>query len=434
MADDVAKPLQDELALARWSLRFARPETEANYRAWHARQAMPFMRVTYLSTIFLALPGMLIGTRFAAPQVFLPVEAWVLLVLGPIAVGGFFCTWREWMVRWHGPISAFSNAFIGGSLVFILFFGIHRPDLATLATLASGFFAFGALRMHPGQALVSVLPYYALTEIVLAVSHPEDLVPYSCATLVTLGGGLIVAWTLDRTSRESYRQRRIIEEQQKTIERERDRADEVLYNVLPAAIADKLKLDPARIAEHFHEVTVLFGDIAGFTPMSAEMSPQDLVATLDEVFTAFDDIAQRHGLEKIKTIGDAYMAVGGAPTPRADHAQAVARMALEMRDLVAQKRFFGTRQLRMRIGIHTGPAVAGVIGRKKFIYDLWGDTVNTASRMESHGAPGEIQLTDATRAALGEGWMFEERGVSEIKGKGPMRTWWLKGLALQTVT
>jgi class 3 adenylate cyclase len=430
MADDVAKPLQDELALARRSLRFARPETEANYRAWHARQAMPFMRVTYLSTIFLVLPGMLIGTRSAAPQVFLPVAAWVLLVLAPIAVGGFFCTWREWMVRWHGPVSAFSNAFIGGSIVFILFFAVHRPDLATMSTIAAAFFAFGALRMHPGQALLSVLPYYALTEIVLAVSRPADLVPYSCGTLITLGGGLIAAWTLDRTSRESYRQRRIIEEQQKTIERERDRADEVLYNVLPAAIADKLKLDPTRIAEHFHEVTVLFGDIAGFTPMSAEMSPQDLVATLDEVFTAFDDIAQRHGLEKIKTIGDAYMAVGGAPTPRADHAQAVARMALEMRDLVAQKRFLGARQLRMRIGIHTGPAVAGVIGRKKFIYDLWGDTVNTASRMESHGAPGEIQLTDATRAALGEGWMFEERGVSEIKGKGPMRTWWLKGVAV----
>jgi class 3 adenylate cyclase len=429
MADDLAKPLRDELALARWSLRFARPETEAGYRAWHARQAMPFMRVTYLATIVLVFPATLIGTFFTRPQVFLPVAAWVLLALAPIAVGGFFSTYREWMVRWNGPVSAFSNAFIGGSIVFILFFAIDRPDLATMATIACAFFAFGALRMHPGQALFSALPYFSLTEIMLAVSRPADLVPYSCATLVTVGGGLIVAWTLDRTSRESYRQRRIIEEQQKTIERERDRADDLLYNVLPAAIADRLKRDPARIAEHFDEVTVLFGDIAGFTPMSAEMSPQELVATLDEVFTAFDDIAQRHGLEKIKTIGDAYMAVGGAPTPRADHAQAVARMALEMRDLVAQRRFLGTRQLRMRIGIHTGPAVAGVIGRKKFIYDLWGDTVNTASRMESHGAPGEIQVTDATRAALGEEWVFEERGVSEIKGKGPMLTWWLKGVA-----
>jgi adenylate cyclase len=313
--------------------------------------------------------------------------------------------------------------------VFLLFYPVGRPDIATLATVASAFFAFGALRMHPEQALLAALPYMVLDEVLVARLSPADLVPYSCANVVVLGGGLILAWTLDRVSRDSYRQRRIIDAQQRVIERERDRADSLLCNVLPAAIADRLKKDPARIAEHFDEVTVLFGDIAGFTPMSAEVSPQDLVAALDEVFTAFDDIAQRHGLEKIKTIGDAYMAVGGVPTPRADHAQAVAQMALEMRDVVAKRRFFGTRQLRMRIGIHTGPAVAGVIGRKKLAYDLWGDTVNTASRMESHGAPGEIQLSDATRAALGDGWVCEERGVSEIKGKGPMRTWWLKGLA-----
>ncbi len=430
LADDKAELGQDEFALDRWSLRFARPETEADYRTWHARQAMPFMRVTWLLTIFVAYPAMLLGTRFAAPEAFARVAAWVLIVLTPIAVAGLLTTHREWQVRWNGPISAFSNAFIGGSLVFILFFVVRRPDVATMTMIVCAFVAFGILRMHPRVALLSVLPYFLLTEITLGVHSPAtDFVPYSCAVLVTLGGGLIVAWTLDRTLRDSYRKQRVIEAQQKTIERERDRADDLLYNVLPATIAERLKQDPTRIAEHFDEVTVLFGDIAGFTPLSAEMSPQDLVAALDEVFTAFDDIAQRHGLEKIKTIGDAYMAVGGVPTPREDHAQAVARMALEMRDLVAERRFFGTRQLRMRIGIHTGPAVAGVIGRKKFIYDLWGDTVNTASRMESHGAPGEIQMTDATRAALGEGWVLEERGVSEIKGKGPMRTWWLKGLS-----
>ena len=172
---------------------------------------------------------------------------------------------------------------------------------------------------------------------------------------------------------------------------------------------------------------MLFGDIAGFTPLSAEIPPQDLVAALDEVFTAFDDIAQRHGLEKIKTIGDAYMAVGGVPVARPDHAQAVARMALEMRELVLARRFFGSRQLRMRIGIHTGPAVAGVIGRKKFIYDLWGDTVNTASRMESHGVPGRVHVTEATYQALVGGFVLEERGVVEIKGKGEMKTYLVIG-------
>jgi class 3 adenylate cyclase len=428
MADD-DESFRDDLALARWSLRFARRETEAEYRTLHAREALPFTRITYVSTIVLAFPAILIATRVAAPKALGPVAAWVLVVLAPVAVAGIAATYRERMVRWIGLISAFSNSFIASSLVFLLFYPVGRPDMATIATVAAAFFAFGSLRMHPEHALLAALPYVALDEILVARLRPADLAPYSCANMVVLGGGLILAWTLDRVSRESYRQRRVIEAQQRVIERERDRADNLLCNVLPAAIADRLKRTPGRIAEHFDEVTVLFGDIAGFTPMSAEVSAQDLVAALDEVFTAFDDIAQRHGLEKIKTIGDAYMAVGGVPTPRVDHAQAVAQMALEMRDVVATRRFFGARQLRMRIGIHTGPAVAGVIGRKKFIYDLWGDTVNTASRMESHGAPGEIQLSDTTRAALGDGWVVEDRGVSEIKGKGPMRTWWLKGRA-----
>ena len=430
MGDAATSPPHDDLALARWSLRFAQPQTEAAYRAWHARNAMPFMRIAYLSSIVFVFPATLIGTRFTAPQNFGEVAAWVLLVLTPIAVSGIVGTYQEWMVRWIGLTTVVTHTAIATSLVFICFNSLHRPDVATAATIVGAFFAFGILRLHPGQALLAALPYFLLDEILLAASRPQDFVPYSCVTLIALGAGLIVAWTLDRTSRDSYRQRRIIEAQRKEIERERDRADDLLYNVLPAAIAERLKKDPARIAEHFQAVTVLFADIAGFTPLSAEMSPQDLVSALDEVFTAFDEIAQRHGLEKIKTIGDAYMAVGGVPMPRPDHAQAVARMALDMRDLMERQRFLGTRQLRMRIGIHTGPAVAGVIGRKKFIYDLWGDTVNTASRMESHGAPGEIQVSDAARAALGDAFVFEERGVSEIKGKGPMHTWWLKGTAL----
>jgi class 3 adenylate cyclase len=429
MSDDDDQTLRDELALARWSSRFARPETEAEYRAWHARQGIPFTRVTLLSTFVFAYPAMLIGTRIAAPQSTGPVSAWVLLALVPVVVAIGAATYRERMVPWLGLTNALGHGFISSSLVFLLFYPIGKPDVATMATLGSVFFAFGLLRMHPEQALCAALPYVILDEIMIARVSPANLVPYSCVNVVVLGGGLMLAWTLDRISRDSYRKGRIIEAQRRVIERERERADKLLCNVLPATIAERLKKDPARIAEHFDEVTVLFGDIAGFTPMSAEVSPQDLVAALDEVFTAFDDIAHRHGLEKIKTIGDAYMAVGGVPAPRADHAQAVAQMALEMRDVVAERRFFGTRRLRMRIGIHTGPAVAGVIGRKKFIYDLWGDTVNTASRMESHGAPGEIQLSDATRAALGDGWVLEERGVSEIKGKGLMRTWWLKGVA-----
>jgi class 3 adenylate cyclase len=363
------------------------------------------------------------------PQAFRPVAAWILLVLAPMALAGIAATYRRWMVRWMGLTSVLYHAFAGGSFVIISFYALHRADLAVAATVIAGFFAFTTLRLHPGEAVAAALPYFVLDIVLTLRFSPANAAAYAAIVVIALATGLIVTWTLDRTFRQSYRQGRIIDAQQKEIEHERDRADRLLCNVLPAAIAERLKRNPARIAEHFDEVTVLFGDIAGFTPMSAEMTPQDLVAALDEVFSAFDDLAHRHGLEKIKTIGDAYMAVAGVPVPRADHAQAAAAMALEMRDLVARHRFLGSRQLRMRIGIHTGPAVAGVIGRRKFIYDLWGDTVNTASRMESHGVPGEIQVTDGTRRALGDGWALEERGICEIKGKGPMRTWWLKGRA-----
>ena len=180
------------------------------------------------------------------------------------------------------------------------------------------------------------------------------------------------------------------------------------------------------IAEHYDSVSVLFADLVGFTERSAVMAPAELVALLDQIFSAFDRLADAEGVEKIKTIGDAYMVAAGLPEPRKDHVEAAARMALAMRDEIAAiGEQTGHRWLALRIGIDTGPAVAGVIGRRKFIYDLWGDTVNTASRMESHGVPGEIQVTDHVAAALGPGFAVRARGVIDVKGKGPMATFLL---------
>jgi len=203
------------------------------------------------------------------------------------------------------------------------------------------------------------------------------------------------------------------------------RSEQLLLNVLPIPIAERLKRGERTIADHHPTATVLFADIVGFTQLSSGLAPTRLVAILNEVFSAFDHLADRHGLEKIKTIGDAYMVVGGLPEARADHAAAVARMALDMREAIAQVTA-GTG-LEVRIGLHTGEVVAGVIGVRKFTYDLWGDTVNTASRMESHGAPGQIQLSEAAAQALGEQFECEARGEIEVKGKGPMRTFWLRG-------
>lgn len=208
-----------------------------------------------------------------------------------------------------------------------------------------------------------------------------------------------------------------------TMDRLHRENERLLLSILPASIAQRLKSGEAGIANHFPEVSVLFADIVDFTVLSRGMSPGDLVSLLNELFTEFDELARRHGAEKIKTIGDCYMAVCGVPENRPDHATALANLALEM--LACLKRFNERHHsaLDMRIGLNTGPVVAGVIGSSKFIYDLWGDTVNTASRMESTGVPGRVQVTAATQRALATQFNLEERGEIDIKGKGRLRTW-----------
>jgi class 3 adenylate cyclase len=213
----------------------------------------------------------------------------------------------------------------------------------------------------------------------------------------------------------------------RALDLERQRSERLLLNVLPAPIAARLKQHQDVIADAFPDVTVLFADLVDFTQRSQRSTPAQVVQVLDELFSAFDQLARRHGLEKIKTIGDAYMVAGGLPNPRPDHAQAVAEMALAVREEVARHLDPSGQPLQVRIGIDTGPVVAGVIGRNKFIYDLWGDTVNTASRMESHGVPGCIQVTASARQRLRDGYRFQRRGPIQVKGKGKMETWFLLG-------
>jgi len=207
---------------------------------------------------------------------------------------------------------------------------------------------------------------------------------------------------------------------------EQEKAEQLLLNILPEAIVAQLKESSDAIADRFDEVTILFADIVGFTELSAKISPTELVIFLNEIFSKFDLLAQKHGLEKIKTIGDAYMVVGGLPTPRPDHAEAVANMALEMNEVIKQFKIDGHRELQLRVGINTGVVIAGVIGLRKFIYDLWGDAVNLASRMESHSIPGEIQVSEDTYRRIKDKYIFEDRGLINVKGKGEMRTYFLR--------
>jgi class 3 adenylate cyclase len=206
-----------------------------------------------------------------------------------------------------------------------------------------------------------------------------------------------------------------------------EKVEVLLLNILPEPIAQRLKQNPGLIADNFSDVTVLFADLVGFTEFSADMSPVDLVELLNNIFSVFDKLAEKHGLEKIKTIGDAYMVVGGIPVPVTHHAEAIAEMALDIQGEITKFHLRDSVTINARIGINSGSAVAGVIGTKKFIYDIWGDTVNIASRMESQGISGKIQVTTATYALLKDKYLFEERGTIKVKGKGDMNTYFLTG-------
>ena len=206
------------------------------------------------------------------------------------------------------------------------------------------------------------------------------------------------------------------------------RVETLLLNVLPAEVAQRLQSDPRPIADQFDEASILFADVVDFTPLSSQLDAREVVGMLDRLFTSFDELVDRHEVEKIKTIGDCYMVAAGVPRQRPDHAQALAGLALEMRGCAQDCVPEGSEHdLRVRIGISSGPVVAGVIGRRRFLYDLWGDTVNMASRMESHGAPDVIQITRPTWERLNDDFVTEPLGLVDVKGKGAVETWRLVG-------
>lgn len=264
-------------------------------------------------------------------------------------------------------------------------------------------------------AIARVLTSRQITQVEYQLPDPEGcrwvLVNLSPLTAETV---LCVA--------EDVSDRKRVEEE---LRRERDRSEKLLLNILPEKVAERLKNQDGAIADHFDQVTILFADIVNFTVLASRLPPLALVNLLNGVFSAFDALAQQYRLEKIKTIGDAYMVAAGLPEARTDHADAIADMALAMQQSIQHFVTDTGEPLQLRIGINSGIVVAGVIGKNKFIYDLWGDTVNIASRMEACGSSGLIQVTEATYLLLQDRYLFEQRGEIAVKGKGKMMTYWL---------
>jgi class 3 adenylate cyclase len=308
------------------------------------------------------------------------------------------------------------------------------------------FFALAAIRQRaPAEGtVIQRISSLAVENISLALPFLAIAIGYGLLLVVASGqwhtdtrltveliaGAVLTVLVIGRQTvalRENMRLNAALKQQYELLQIEQDKSERLLLNILPGPIATRLKQQEITIADSFPEVTVLFADLVGFTPLSAHFAPEQLVIMLNDLFSAFDALAETHGLEKIKTIGDAYMAVSGLPTPNPNHAEAAARMSLAMH---AALHDFATKwnvPLQIRVGLNTGPVVAGVIGQKKFIYDLWGDTVNIASRMESQSAAGHTQVTEATHRALCAHFVLEPRGTVAIKGKGEMQTYFLMG-------
>jgi guanylate cyclase len=286
-----------------------------------------------------------------------------------------------------------------------------------------GALVFNGVRSGIRWFVAFVVVFLATGAIGMALGIPSPLPEWFSSTMLALNvtvGGTIVFTLLARF--ESQR-----EEALRALHEEHQRAESLLLSILPGPIAERLKTEPQTIADQFSSASVLFADVVNFTPRTEHLSPVDVVQILDRLFGHFDTLAERYGLEKIKTIGDAYMVAAGVPNPRPDHAGAIAGLALDMVAATEPEGAVGDLALDLRVGINSGPVMAGVIGRKRFLYDLWGDAVNTASRMESEGTPDRIQITRATYELIRDEFLCEPRGTVPVKGKGEMETWYLVG-------
>ena len=416
--------MNDEaLRMNRFTLRFAGADVEAAFAEEQARKAVRPVRIA-LACLGALSVGNYVLTIHVFKGIVVGIGALNMLYasIGVLVTNAlvYALTYRPVFLR-RQQLIMFLVACLGSVAITLV---TARLPLEILESrgftfmLIYVFFIYSVFRLRFPQA---VLAGWLGTEFLVGYIFGLDLLGPTAAgrTALVLGmancGGMLICYQMDVAARREFTAMRLLDE-------ERERSERLLLNILPAPIAERLKASEDAIAEHSDGVTVLFADIVGFTPLSASKTPQALVELLNRIFSEFDALADAHGLEKIKTIGDAYMAVAGLPNPWIDHAPRAARMAVAMLDATARVAAETGENLALRIGLHSGPVVAGVIGRRKFTYDLWGDTVNTASRMESHGVPGSIHCTEATATLLQEAFQLQARGAMEIKGKGEMHT------------
>jgi class 3 adenylate cyclase len=400
-------------------LRFP-PDLEAAFREDHFSRSLGFIRFAITLAIVLY-------AAFGVLDLFIvPNEAgsiWLIryAIVCPVFLAGFGLTFTHWFKPAAQPILLALAALCGLGIVAMV--AIASPSAGALyyaGLLLVIPWAYSVLRLrflYATAAAATILVGYEVVAVWVRHTPPDILVNNNFFFVSSVIVGMAAGYTIERGMRAEFLQRRLID-------RERDRSDALLLNILPQAIIDRLKArgeagSQRRLADALDEVTVLFADAVGFTEQAGKTAADDLVTALDGLFSRFDALADRYGLEKIKTVGDAYMAVAGAPEPHPNHTAAAADMALTIIEELEDARWPSGDPILVRMGIACGPAVAGVIGQRKFAYDLWGDTVNLASRLQSQGQPGRILASESVVARLKGRYEFGPLLAIDLKGKGP---------------
>ncbi|MGI9667670.1 MAG: adenylate/guanylate cyclase domain-containing protein [Acidimicrobiia bacterium] len=369
----------------------------------------------YTGVLWISLPLSTVSLLQLALVQGVPMAALMLVPMSLLVIGSLLVIWR-----WPASFPNLYHVMVGMALAMA----------AGLVVLAGGVVASGANSLWAFLAVLFAVVLFTdwratmwfwifLVSQAIAIAWSQQVEP----VLVMANAELIVVFNLLAVSVLTYFIVLYYARQRASLLSE---SDDLLLNILPADIAERLKTSSDTIAEDYESASVLFADVVDFTPVSAMLEPTELVGLLDEVFSAIDALVEERGLEKIKTIGDAYMVAAGVPHPRDDHAAVLCDLALEITAMTSRRRFNG-HQIRFRVGINSGPVVAGIIGTKKFSYDLWGDTVNVASRMESSATDGAIRITEATQVLVNDEFSCQALGVAEIKGRGPMQVFQLTG-------
>lgn len=403
-----------------WTLKFRDADLERDYQDNIARRSRMHFRIVVAACIVAWHVVILFDDLVGGTPENAKMLTSLRLVATPFLIMSLALGWlkdahfaRLWQVTWVGLFM------LGLTLIMLMIAMVPDPAAQSTEFQAAGIMLVMLIGMLavPVQFVYAVMPnaLVCVVSVGVLLIHTNHATIFALLILIAYGLGITTVLTTEQSRRREFLLARLLDSM-------REKADTLLHNMVPTSIATQLKDSTERIAEYHDEATVLFADIVGFTPMSEKMSAHETVSLLDDVFRRFDTEVDKLGLEKIKTIGDGYMAVGGVPDPREDHVEAVANLAFAMTDIIEEIPPINGTTLALRVGIHSGPLVAGVIGTRKLVYDLWGDTVNIASRMESHAEDGTIHVTASVADCLHADYVLEERGEVDIKGKGVMHT------------